>query len=230
VGDSEGLFCAAAGGSIFLDEILEMSPELQVKLMRVLQERMIRHLGETREVPIDVRVIAATNRPVEESLETGAVRKDLYYRLSVITIHIPALRERADDVPLLVDHFLKKHERNYSNTVTGIEPVAMDALIKYSWPGNVRELENLVEMLLAYGKSSVVRLTDLPARILQSGSHQKPPGTLTDEVYTLKEAERQLIVNALSKSKGNKSLAAQMLGISRKSLYKKLEDYGILAD
>jgi DNA-binding NtrC family response regulator len=229
VGDSEGLFCAAAGGSIFLDEILEMSPELQVKLMRVLQERTIRHLGETREVPIDVRVIAATNRPVEESLELGAVRKDLYYRLSVITIHIPALRERAEDVPLLVDHFLKKHERNFSSTVTGIEPAAIDALIKYSWPGNVRELENLVEMLLAYGKSSVVRLTDLPERILQSGGHQKP-GTLTDEVYTLKEAEKQLIVNALSKSKGNKSLAAQMLGISRKSLYKKLEDYGIVAD
>jgi two-component system response regulator AtoC len=226
VSDSEGLFCAANGGTIFLDEIMEMSPDLQVKLMRVLQERTIRHLGDTREIAIDVRVIAATNKPVQESLEAGAVRKDLYYRLSVITIHMPTLRERAEDVPLLVEHFLKKHERHYSNAVTGVEPQAMDALVKYSWPGNVRELENLVEMLLAYGKSSVVRRSDLPERILESGSPSKS-GALGDQVFTLKEAERRLIVNALAKSKGNKSLAAHMLGISRKSLYKKLVDYRI---
>jgi DNA-binding NtrC family response regulator len=229
VADSEGLFCAANGGTIFLDEIMEMSPELQVKLMRVLQERTIRHLGDTREIPVDVRVIAATNKAVQESLDSGAVRKDLYYRLSVITIHIPPLRERVEDVPLLVDHFLKKHEKNYKKAVTGIEPVAMAALMKYSWPGNVRELENLVEMLLAYGKSPVVRLSELPERILH-GSTQRKPGTLGDEVIKLKEAERQLIINALNKSKGNKSLAAQMLGISRKSLYKKLDDYGINTD
>ena len=229
VADSEGLFCAANGGTIFLDEIMEMSPELQVKLMRVLQERTIRHLGDTREIPVDVRVIAATNKAVQESLDSGAVRKDLYYRLSVITIHIPPLRERVEDVPLLVDHFLKKHERNYKKAVTGIEPVAMAALMKYSWPGNVRELENLVEMLLAYGKSPVVRLSELPERILHI-STQRKPGTLGDEVINLKEAERQLIINALSKSKGNKSLAAQMLGISRKSLYKKLDDYSINSD
>src|SRR5262245_16471485 len=178
VGDSEGLFCAANGGTIFLDEIMEMSPELQVKLMRVLQERTIRHLGDTREIPIDVRVIAATNRAVQESLESGAVRKDLYYRLSVITIHIPPLREHNDDVPLLIGHFLKKHEKNYKKTVTGVEPDAMDALMEYSWPGNVRELENLVEMLLAFGKSPVVRVSDLPERIIH-GSVQKP-GALGD--------------------------------------------------
>ena len=229
VADSEGLFCAANGGTIFLDEIMEMPPELQVKLMRVLQERMIRRLGDTREIPIDVRVIAATNKPVQESLESGAVRKDLYYRLSVITIHIPPLRERAEDVPLLVDHFLKKHEKNYQKTVSGVEPHAMDALMKYAWPGNVRELENLVEMLLAYGKSPMVRLADLPERIVHDSIERKP-GTLGDEVFTLKEAEKQLIINALAKSKGNKSLAAQMLGISRKSLYKKLFDYGINSD
>jgi len=229
VGDSEGLFCAANGGTIFLDEIMEMSPELQVKLMRVLQERTIRHLGDTREIPIDVRVIAATNKPLQESLDSGSVRKDLYYRLSVITIHIPPLRERVEDVPLLVDHFLRKHEKNYQKSVTGIEPAAMDALMKYSWPGNVRELENLVEMLLAYGRSPVVRVADLPERIAHYSAERKP-GTLHDEVYTLKEAERQLVINALAKSKGNKSLAAQMLGISRKSLYKKLIDYGISTD
>ena len=226
IGDSEGLFCAADGGTIFLDEIMEMSPELQVKLMRVLQERKIRHLGDTREIAIDVRVVAATNKPVRESLDSGAVRKDLYYRLSVITIHIPPLRERAEDVPLLVEHFFKKHEKSYNKTVTKIEPEAMDALMKYPWPGNVRELENLVEMLLAYSKSSVVRLADLPERILESNSPAST-GALGDQVYTLKEAERQLIINALAKSKGNKSLAAQMLGISRKSLYKKLVDYGL---
>jgi DNA-binding NtrC family response regulator len=229
VADSEGLFCAANGGTIFLDEIMEMSPELQVKLMRVLQERTIRHLGDTREIPIEVRVIAATNKPVQESLESGAVRKDLYYRLSVITIHIPPLRERPEDVPLLVDHFLRKHEKNYNKTVNGVEPPAMDVLIKYSWPGNVRELENLVEMLLAYGKSPVVRISDLPERIVHDSVERKS-GSLGDEVFTLKEAEKQLIINALAKSKGNKSLAAQMLGISRKSLYKKLFDYGINSD
>jgi DNA-binding NtrC family response regulator len=229
VGDSEGLFRAANGGTIFLDEIMEMSPELQVKLMRVLQERTIRHLGDTREYPIDVRVIAATNKAITEALEAGAVRKDLYYRLSVITIHMPALRDRSEDIPLLVEHFLGKHQKNYASTVTGIETSAMDALMKYAWPGNVRELENLVEMLLAYGKSSVIRVADLPERILDVFP-QKKAGMLGDEVYTLKQAERQLVINALAKSKGNKSLAAQMLGISRKSLYKKLVDYGISTD
>ncbi len=203
----------------------EMPPELQVKLMRALQERTIRHLGDTREYPIDVRVIAATNKPVQESLESGAVRKDLYYRLSVITIHLPALRERAEDVPLLVEHFLRKHEKNYNKRVDGIEQAARDALIRYAWPGNVRELENLIEMLLAFGKSPLIRLSDLPERILDS-PHKKS-ALLGDEVYTLKEAERHLVINALAKSKGNKSLAAQMLGISRKSLYKKLGDYRI---
>jgi DNA-binding NtrC family response regulator len=229
VTDSEGLFCAANGGTIFLDEVMEMSPELQVKLMRVLQERTIRHLGDTREIPIEVRIIAATNKPVQESLEIGAVRKDLYYRLSVIDIHIPPLRERSEDVPLLVDHFLKKHQAHYQKSVSQVDAAAMAALMKYAWPGNVRELENLVEMLLAYGKNPVVRLSDLPERILEAGIPRKP-GTLGNEVFTLKEAERQLIINALAKSKGNKSLAAQMLGISRKSLYKKLDDYGISSD
>ncbi len=227
VSDSEGLFRAANGGTIFLDEVMEMSPDLQVKLMRVLQERRIRHLGDTREFPVDVRVIAATNKPVEESLESGAIRKDLYYRLSVITIHLPALRDRADDIPLLVEHFLKKHQKSYGSTVAGVDPQAMDTLMKYVWPGNVRELENLIEMLLAYGKSPIIRMTDLPERIVESVQPQKKASMLGDEVFTLKEAERKLIINALAKSKGNKSLAAQMLGISRKSLYKKIEDYGI---
>ena len=227
VADSEGLFQAADGGTIFLDEIMEMSPELQVKLLRVLQDRKIRRLGDTRELPIEVRVIAATNKPIVESLESGSIRKDLYYRLSVITIHMPSLRERAEDIPLLAEHFLRKHQKNYSKTITGFDSPAMDALMRYPWPGNVRELENLVEMLLAYGKSPVIRMSDLPERIVETVPPQKKAALVDDEVYTLKEAERRLIINALVKSRGNKSLAAQMLGISRKSLYKKLEDYGI---
>ena len=145
----------------------------------------------------------------------------------MITIHLPALRERAEDVPLLVEHFLRKHQKNYGNTVGGVDPKAMATLMKYAWPGNVRELENLIEMLLAYGKSPLIRMTDLPERIVEFVQPQKNASLLGDEVYTLKEAERKLIINALAKSKGNKSLAAQMLGISRKSLYKKIEDYGI---
>ena len=230
VADSKGLFLAADGGTIFLDEIMEMSPELQVKLMRVLQERTIRHLGDTHEISINVRVIAATNRPVAESLESGAVRKDLYYRLSVITIHLPPLRERIEDIPLLIEHFLKKHQKHYNSSVNGIEPEAMAALMKYPWPGNVRELENMVEMLLAYARKPLIRFSDLPEKIFDVAPSQRPPAPVNGEVYTLKEAERKLIVGALLKSKGNKSLAAQMLGISRKSLYKKLVDYGIQAD
>ncbi|HYR87556.1 MAG TPA: sigma-54 dependent transcriptional regulator [Terriglobia bacterium] len=227
VSDSSGLFRAANGGTIFLDEIMEMSPDLQVKLMRVLQERSIRHLGDTREFSIQVRVIAATNKPLVESLESGAIRKDLYYRLSVITIHLPALRERAEDIPLLAEHFLKKHQKDFHKTMHGFEPRAIEAMMKYPWPGNVRELENLVEMMLAYGKSPVMRYSDLPERFVEIVPSQKKPSMMDDEVYTLKEGERMLIINALAKSRGNKSLAAQMLGISRKSLYKKLEDYAI---
>lgn len=227
IGDSEGLFLAADGGTIFLDEIMEMSPELQVKLMRVLQERKIRHLGDTREIPINVRVIAATNKPIQESLESGAIRKDLYYRVSVITIHLPPLRDRVEDIPLLIEHFLKKHQVAYNSSVTSVEPAVLEMLSKYPWPGNVRELENLVEMLLAYAKSPVIRVSDLPERIAEATILQKRPAIGDDDVFTLKEAERKLIINALAKSKGNKSHAAQMLGISRKSLYKKLVDYSI---
>jgi DNA-binding NtrC family response regulator len=230
VAESKGLFLAADSGTMFLDEIMEMSPEVQVKLMRVLQERTIRHLGDTREIPINVRVIAATNRSVEESLESGAIRKDLYYRLSVITIHLPPLRDRAEDIPLLVEHFLKKHQGHYSAGVHGVEPDAMTALMKYRWPGNVRELENLIEMLLAYGKAPLIRVADLPERIVDIRPALERTVAAADEVCTLKEAERKLIVNALAKSKGNKSLAAHMLGISRKSLYKKLILYRIHAN
>jgi DNA-binding NtrC family response regulator len=227
IGDSEGLFSAADGGTIFLDEVMEMSPELQVKLMRVLQERKIRHLGDTREIPINVRVIAATNKVIAESLESGAIRKDLYYRLSVITIHIPPLRERVEDVPPLIEHFLRKHQAAYNSPVTTVDAAALEVLSKYPWPGNVRELENLVEMILAYGKSAVIRVSDLPERITEAAAPQPKPAIGDQDVFTLKEAERKLIVNALAKSKGNKSLAAQMLGISRKSLYKKIVDYNV---
>jgi transcriptional regulator with PAS, ATPase and Fis domain len=227
VGESQGLFLAADGGTIFLDEVMEMSPDLQVKLMRVLQERKIRHLGDTREKPINVRVIAATNKPITEALENGSIRKDLYYRLSVITIPLPPLRDRAADIPLLVEHFLKKHQESYGSQVTGVDGQAIEVLTKYPWPGNVRELENLIEMLLAYAKSPVIRVSDLPERITDVVTPRSKPAISDDEVFTLKEAERKLIVNALNKSKGNKSLAAQMLGISRKSLYKKLVDYNI---
>lgn len=226
-GDSEGLFCAAEGGTMFLDEVMEMPPELQVKLMRVLQERKIRHLGETREIPINVRVIAATNKPIAEALESGAIRKDLYYRLSVITIHIPPLRERGDDIAPLVEHFLTKHHAAYNSIVKGIEPQALEALAKYQWPGNVRELENLVEMLLAYARSPKIRVSDLPERFGETAAVGRKGTIGNDEVSTLKDAERRLIINALSRSKGNKSHAALMLGISRKSLYKKLADYNI---
>src|SRR5437879_5194523 len=181
VADSKGLFLAADGGTMFLDEIMEMPPELQVKLMRVLQERTIRHLGDTREIPINVRVIAATNRVVKESLESAVIRKDLYYRLSVIKIHLPPLRDRAEDIPLLIDHFLKKHHKNYNIAVDAGEPEAMAALMRYPWPGNVRELENLIEMLLAYGKAPLIRIADLPEWIVDFSPAQASSALIHDE-------------------------------------------------
>src|SRR2546430_3997896 len=185
---------------------MEMVPDLQVKLNRVLQERSLRHLGDTREFPIEVRVIAATNKPLVESLDSRAIRKDLYYRLSVITIHLPALRERAGDIPLLAEHFLKKHQKDFHKTMNGFEPRAMEAMMKYPWPGNVRELENLVEMMLAYGKSAVIRYSVLPERIVEIVPSPKKPSKMEEEGYKLEETQRILMLNTPAKKPRNQRL------------------------
>lgn len=222
---SEGLFRAANGGTIFLDEIAEMPRDAQTKLLRVLQEYSVRPVGEVKEYPVDVRVIAATNTDVHDVLEKGVLRKDLYYRLGVVNIRIPPLRERPEDITFLVQHFLERFNSRFSNKITCINSDAMDVLASYSWPGNVRELENLLEGLFAIGESGEITPARLPAKI-----RNRPPSAGaagSGKGRLLSEAEKEAIVRALEATDWNKSRAADLLGISRSRLYKKIADYAI---
>lgn len=223
-----GRFEYANGGTLFLDEVGEMSPQLQVKLLRVLQERSFERLGAVRSIQVDVRIIAATNRDLERDVEEGRFREDLYYRLSVIPIQIPPLRERREDIPLLVEHFLEKFNRQKNREISGITPEAMESLVNYSWPGNVRELENLMERLVVLKRSGSILLEDLPDKIRSQGS-QEPLGTvvLPKEGIHLDSAvhrlERELILQALKRTKGVKKEAAQLLGMKRTTLVQKMK-------
>lgn len=224
---SQGLFRAADKGTIFLDEIVEMPIETQVKLLRALQEKQIRPLGDTKEIPINVRVISATNRNVFEALDKELLRKDLYYRLSVVVIEIPPLRERVQDIPFLVAFFVDRFKKAFNRDVVGIENQALDILMRYNWPGNVRELENFIEGLFVMGFKGRIRARDI-SEILQRRSTDLPTiPTANQSVVTLGDAERQTIEKALKASGGNKSKTAVLLGISRTRLYKKLELYNL---
>ncbi len=232
--DHLGLFRAANGGTLFLDEVTEMGPETQSKLLRAVQERMIRPVGSTREIPIDVRLIASTNRDPDEAVRAGRLRQDLYYRLQAGVLNVPPLRERADDIPLLVRHFI-----DYFNhkLVDGrdIEDDAMAAMVGYAWPGNVRELSNCIEGAFTFGRSAIIRFKDLPLRITNArggGPLQSSGGDTREreswlQVGTYAETERELIARALRSTDGNKVAAAVLLQISRKKLYAKIEKYHI---
>lgn len=219
-----GLFRTADEGTIFLDEIAEMPKETQVKLLRVLQEKRIRPVGDAREIPIDVRVVSATNRNLKEALETELLRKDLYYRLSVVVIEIPPLRERIEDIPFLASFFVDKFRKAFKREVAGITPTAMNILMQYRWPGNVRELENFVEGLFVMGMRDKITASDVRPILKRKEKHSEVTAA-PDGVSTLSNAERQAIENALRAAHGNKSKAAAILGISRTRLYKKLELY-----
>ena len=223
VRDRIGLFKAAEGGTVFLDEITETIPSLQVKLLRVLQERKVRPVGATRELEIDVRVIAASNMDLDEAINSGALRKDLFYRLNVISVKIPPLRERKEDIPLLANHFINKFNDISNKRVLGISPEAMDVLLNYNWPGNVRQLENVVERALVLGANEVIEVADLPTEIKKLGE------TLKTEkpAYTLRKNEIILIKKALNKTGGNKASAADLLGINITTLYRKINKYKI---
>ena len=218
-----GLFEHASGSTLFLDEVGELKRDLQVKLLRTLQEREVLRVGGTEPVPVDVRVVAATNRDLEREVREGRFREDLFYRLNVIPIALPPLRERRTDIPLLVDHFLAKHAE--PGRARAIDPEALEALVAYSWPGNVRELESVVERTLLLADGDVVRLDDLPpavrmrSRALAGGL----PIDIPDEGLDLDGLERSLIVRALEKSGGNVSRAARLLGLSRRTLQYRLE-------
>ena len=222
--DAEGLFKASTGGTIFLDEIAEMSKDTQVKLLRALQEKKIRPVGGTEEFAIDIRLIAASNQDMETALKDGSLRDDLYYRLSVITIHLPPLRERREDIPILVQHFINKFNQNFDRTITSIDSDALEVMTNYSWPGNVRELENVIEGIFALTQSKTIHLADLPPHIRKDrNSFIRPVADGT--VMSMREAERRAIEAALKAAEGNKSRTALILGISRTQLYKKLEEY-----
>jgi len=227
VGSRMGLFQLANGGTIFLDEIGEMSSPLQVKLLRVLQEREIRPVGADRTVKVDVRVIAASNRDLTVEVEKGRFREDLFYRLQVIPIVVPPLRERRSDIPLLVQHFLDKHNQQRPGQGCKICDEAMVHLWEYDWPGNVRELENLVERMVILSEDGIIRVENLPPNIRSFISDKKiPRPTLTEEGIDLNQAveefEYRLIDEALRRTKGNKQAAARLLGLKRTTLVAKL--------
>ncbi|MGA2483361.1 MAG: sigma-54 dependent transcriptional regulator [Candidatus Acidiferrales bacterium] len=221
-----GLFQAANGGTIFLDEIGELPLEMQAKLLRALQEKEVRPVGSNEKVLVDVRVIAATNRDLEAAYRAGTFRKDLYFRLNVVTVHLPALRERRSDIPMLVHHFLERYAPGENVQVTA---AAMKSLLQYDWPGNVRELENCVARAMTLGDRHTIDVSDLPPSIRaeQPASGSMQPDSASLSTTALAEMERMTILRVFEQAHGDKALAGKMLGISRATLYRKLKRYNI---
>jgi DNA-binding NtrC family response regulator len=223
-GDKRGLFEEAHGGTLFLDEISELPIMLQPKLLRAIQEKEIRRVGSTKAIAVDVRIIAATNRALAEEVKAKRFREDLYYRLNVIEIRMPPLRERREDIPLLVDAFIKKFAMASQKAVTGVTEEALSLLMDYPWPGNVRELENAVERAVTLARGDKVRPEDLPPAVL-SGRGDKPAlEEAVEKTLPLEAVEQEYILRILDKTGGNKCQAAQILGIDRKTLYRKLSE------
>ena len=221
----EGHFFQADKGTLFLDEIGEMPLSMQVKLLRAIQEREVQRVGGSKPVPVDVRIIAATNRDLLHEVEEGRFREDLYYRLNVVMLSLPSLSERLDDIPLLAQHFMLRFAEKNNKSVKGFTPGAMDALLRYPWPGNVRELENIIEraVVLLFGEHISER--ELPERLLKN---QRPVTVLmqnSENPPSLEAVERETILETLKRVGGNKSEAAKILGITRKTLHSKLQKY-----
>lgn len=220
----KGRFELASGGTIFLDEIGEISPNTQLLLLRVLQDRCFERVGGEETLTTDARVVAATNADLETAVRRGAFRRDLFYRLNVIRVQVPALREHLEDVPILASYFARRFAESLGREIEGISPEAMEILSRHSWPGNVRELENLIERLVVLGRSPWIRAEDLPAAMIPRGPARVGlPGTL-------RESESAQIVEALRRTGGNKKAAAIRLGIHRATLYAKMKRHGISAD
>ncbi len=224
VRDKVGLFAAARGGTFFLDEIAEMTPALQVKLLRVLQEREALPVGATESIPVDVRVIAATNRDLEEEIRRGGFRSDLYFRLNVISLHLPPLRERREDIPMLVDAFLQRLAEQRVQPRHRLSPAALDCILAYDWPGNVRELENALEHAVTVSRGEEIEPAALPERV----TAPKPKPLVQERRPlnpTLDAIERAYIMWVLQAEGGNKTRAAEVLGIDPSTLYRKLARY-----
>ncbi|HZR84041.1 MAG TPA: sigma-54 dependent transcriptional regulator [Candidatus Binatia bacterium] len=231
VGDSPGLFAEADGGTIFLDEIGDVSPAMQARLLRVLQEREVRPVGGTRWRPVDVRVIAATHRDLAAAVAAGRFREDLYYRLQVVTIALPPLRERRDDIPLLVEHFVRRAAAETGRPVIGVSQGALAALAGHGWPGNVRELSHVVERAVVLARHEVLTTDDFAA-LVGDPPPDGPPGAapgdavLAGDRPTLREMTRRYVLAVLEENAGNVSRAATVLGIDRRSLHRMLKRYG----
>jgi two-component system, NtrC family, response regulator HydG len=226
----EGSFRQAHGGSLFLDEVSEMSLAMQAKLLRVLQEKEFTRVGAEEVIHVDVRVIAATNKKLLKEIETKRFREDLYYRLNVVALDVPPLRERKEDIPLLAQHFLKIFSEKNQKAVKVFTPRAMDRLIKYSWPGNVRELMNAVERGVVLARTEYIDEPYIP--FIREG-REDPAESALKEITShmpLEEIEKTTILNTLESANGNKSEAARRLGITRRTLHKKLKKYGVMAD
>ncbi|HUI73507.1 MAG TPA: sigma-54 dependent transcriptional regulator [Candidatus Acidoferrum sp.] len=219
----QGLLESAHGGTLFLDEIGDMPVDLQAKLLRALQEREIKPVGSTDRRSIDVRIIAATNRDLENAIRSGSFRQDLYFRLNVVQIKLPPLRDRKSDIPLLVTAFLEKFSES-RGPVRTISDDAMRRLVAYDWPGNVRELENAIERALALGSGPIVQVADLPSNLQYPTSERAPQ---KDELLPLEELERRAILRTLRETSGDKLAAARMLGIGKTTLYRKLKQYRV---
>jgi two-component system response regulator AtoC len=231
--DKKGLFEEANGGTLFLDEIGELPQHLQVKLLRTLQEREIRRVGDEQPIPIDVRVVAATLRDLEDDVDRGRFRDDLFYRLNVVSIHIPPLRERPEDIPVLVEHFVEKHNKRLGLDVRQIEPEALRCLMHAPWRGNVRELENCVERAIVLSDSGRIDVASLTPQVRAVGEAVVPRAiaALSDDNLSIKQRSRELeialITRALKKTGGNRTHAAKILEISHRALLYKLKEYGL---
>jgi len=228
----EGKFRQADGGTIFLDEVSEMSLAMQVKLLRVLQEREITRVGGSETIRVNVRVIAATNRDLIEEMGKGRFREDLYYRLNVVTLHVPPLRERREDIPLLAQHFLEVFAEGNRKAIKGFTPQAMDRFLRYGWPGNVRELMNAVERAVVLSRSDYLGEADLSPLFreppVEEASSRNGVAMESLEGLPLEEVEKATILKTLEQSGGNKSEAARRLGITRRTLHQKLKKYGVM--
>jgi transcriptional regulator with PAS, ATPase and Fis domain len=222
--DKPGRLALAEGSTIFLDEIGNISPAMQVRLLRVLQDKTYEPLGGTKSIIADVRVVAATNKDLDQLLQKGAFRQDLYYRINIVRLHLPPLRERREDIPLLVENFIGRFNRLWKKDVTGVSSEVLQLLVAHDFPGNVRELENIIEHAFVLNPHDLIRRDHLPENLLHTGGHSV---RTKSSIATLVQMEKVFIADALRRNNGNRPAAARELGIHKSTLFRKIKDLGI---